>query len=51
MLYVTTDFLLGNEENNIKDTELLKQLKEVDNLPDDLKKSLLNVIKAFTRDY
>lgn len=51
MLYVTTDFLLGNEENNIKDTELLKQLKEVDNLPDDLKKSLLNVIKAFTRDF
>lgn len=30
----TTDFLLGNEENNIKDTELLKQFKEVDNLPD-----------------
>ncbi|TWP25382.1 XRE family transcriptional regulator [Apibacter muscae] len=51
VLDVTTDFLLGNEENTIKDTELLKQFKEIDNLPDDLKKSLLDVIKAFTRDY
>jgi transcriptional regulator with XRE-family HTH domain len=50
-LDVTTDYLLGNEENIIKDTELLKQFKEVDNLPDDLKHSILDVIKAFTRDF
>jgi transcriptional regulator with XRE-family HTH domain len=51
VLEVTTDYLLGNEENAIKDTELLKQFKEVDNLPDDLKHSILDVIKAFTRDF
>lgn len=50
-LDVTTDYLLGNEENTIKDTELLRQFKEVDNLPDHLKNSLLEVIKAFTRDF
>jgi transcriptional regulator with XRE-family HTH domain len=50
-LNVTTDYLLGNEENIIKDTELLKQFKEVDNLPDKLKHSILDVIKAFTRDF
>ena len=50
-LEVTTDYLLGNETNTIKDTALLKQFKEVDNMPDNAKNSLMDVISAFIRDY
>lgn len=49
-LDITTDYLLGNKDNTIKDTELLRQFKEVDNLLDNLKNSLLEVIKAFIRN-
>ena len=51
-LEVTTDFLLGSEDTNtIKDTSLLKYFKEIDNMPDDIKDSLLKVIDAYVRDY
>lgn len=50
-LEVTTDFLLGNEGASIKDTALFNQFKEVDNLPDDEKGSLMTVISAYVRDY
>jgi hypothetical protein len=49
-LEVTTDFLLGNESASIKDTALFKQFKEVDNLPDSEKNSIMNVISAYIRD-
>lgn len=50
-LEVTTDFLLGNDDTSIKDTALLKQFKEVDNLPDSEKSSLMTVISAYIRDF
>ena len=50
-LDVTTDYLLGNEDNTIKDTALLKQFKEVDNMPEDAKEALMQVISAYIRDY
>ena len=50
-LEVTTDYLLGNDNASIKDTALLKQFKEVDNLPDSEKSSLMNVISAYIRDF
>ena len=47
-LQVTTDYLLGNElENTIKDTALLKQFKEVDNLKDEDKNVLMKVIENY----
>jgi hypothetical protein len=48
--YRRIKFIGNGIENTIKDTELLRQFKEVDNLPDHLKNSLLEVIKAFTRE-
>ena len=50
-LDVTTDYLLGNEENTIKDIALLKQFKEVHNMPKDAKEALMQVISAYIRDY
>jgi transcriptional regulator with XRE-family HTH domain len=49
-LEVTTDFLLGNESVSIKDTALFNQFKEVDNLPDTEKSSIMSVISAYIRD-
>ena len=47
-LHVTTDSLLGSElENTIKDTNLLKQFKEVDNLKDEDKNALMKVIENY----
>lgn len=51
-LAVSTDFLLGSEDNTvIKDVTLLKYFKEIDNMPDDVKQALLKVIDAYVRDY
>jgi transcriptional regulator with XRE-family HTH domain len=47
-LEVTTDYLLGGEnETNIKDTALLKQFKEVDNLLDEEKSAIVKVIENY----
>ena len=51
VLEVTTDYLLGNEETIIKDTALLKQFKEIDYMPDNLKNALMTVISSFIRDF
>ncbi len=51
-LQVSTDFLLGGEDSNaIKDVNLLKYFKEIDNMPDDAREALLKVIDAYVRDY
>lgn len=50
-LDVTTDYLLGNEENTIKDTSLLKQFNEIDHLPEDTKSPLMIIINSYLRDY
>lgn len=50
-LVVTTDYLQDNDNASIKDMALLKQFKEVDNLPDSEKSSLMNVISAYIRDF
>ncbi len=47
-LEVTTDYLLGGEqETAIKDTALLKQFKDIDNMPDTEKNALVSVISAY----
>ncbi len=52
VLGVTTDYLLGNEHDDvIKDTLLLKYLKKVDKMPDDVKKALMTVIEAYIKNH
>lgn len=51
ILEVTTDYLLGNDAAVIKDTALLKQFKDIDNMPDKEKNSIMSVINAFIRDF
>jgi transcriptional regulator with XRE-family HTH domain len=51
-LEVTTDYLLGNgDAGTIKDIALLKQFKDVDNMPEKEKDTLMAVISAFIRDF
>jgi len=51
-LGVTTDFLLGSQSDNvIKDVKLLNFFKEIDNMPDNLKGSLVQVIEAYVQNY
>jgi transcriptional regulator with XRE-family HTH domain len=48
ILEVTSDYLLGDENiETIKDLALLKQFKEIDNLPDEDKSALMKVISGF----
>lgn len=51
VLEVTTDYLLGNDTAAIKDIALLKQFKDVDNMPDKEKATLMEVINAYIRDF
>ncbi len=52
VLGVTTDYLLGNENDDvIKDTLLLKYFKKVDKMPDDIKKALMTVIEAYIKNH
>jgi transcriptional regulator with XRE-family HTH domain len=47
-LEVSTDYLLGNEnQDSIKDKALLRQFKEVDQLPEDDKSAIMRVISGF----
>lgn len=50
-LSVTTDYLLGENGATIKDTELLSTFREVDNMPEKFKTSLVDVIQAYIRDF
>jgi transcriptional regulator with XRE-family HTH domain len=55
-LDTSVDFLInGNTtekaQSTLKDAELLKQFKEVDQLPEDDKKTILKVIAAYIRDF
>ena len=50
-LGVSADYLLGGDQDDIiKDTELMKHFKDIDKMPDDLKSALITVIEAFVRD-
>ena len=50
-LGVTADYLLGSDQDDvIKDTELLKHFKDIDKMPEELKSALITVIEAFVRD-
>lgn len=50
-LSVTADYLLGSDQDDvIKDTELLKHFKDIDKMPEELKSALITVIEAFVRD-
>ncbi|MCR9103042.1 MAG: helix-turn-helix domain-containing protein [bacterium] len=50
-LKVTTDYLLGSQrEDAIQDKVLLKYLREVDNMPDDMRQAIIKVLDACVRD-
>ena len=56
VLNTTVDFLLnGNAQDKaqiaLKDTELLKQFKEAEKLPDNEKSLIIKVIRGYIRDY
>jgi transcriptional regulator with XRE-family HTH domain len=56
VLNTTVDFLLnGNAQDKaqiaLKDTELLKQFKEAEKLPDSEKSLIIKVIRGYIRDY
>lgn len=53
---MSVDYLVnGNKsdkvEQTIKDSELIKQFKQLDKLPEDEKKSILKVLGALIRDF
>jgi transcriptional regulator with XRE-family HTH domain len=53
---VSIDYLVnGNKsdkvEQTLKDAELIKQFKQLDQLPEDEKKSILKVLSALLRDF
>jgi len=53
---VSIDYLVnGNKsdkvEQTLKDAELIKQFKQLDQLPDEEKKSILKVLTALIRDF
>jgi len=50
-LEVTADYLLGSDhEEAIQDKVLLKYLREVDQMPEDLRKAIITVLDACVRD-
>lgn len=50
-LEVTTDYLLGSErEDVIQDKVLLKYLKEVDQMPTEMRKAIITILDACVRD-
>jgi transcriptional regulator with XRE-family HTH domain len=51
VLKVTTDYLLGEDRNAIKDVALLDQFQIVDTMPDNDKIALMKVIAAYIRDF
>ncbi len=53
---VSIDYLVnGNQsdkvEQSLKDAELIKKFKQLDKLPEEEKKSILNVLSALIRDF
>ena len=53
---VSIDYLVNGDKSNkveqtLKDAELIKQFKQLDQLPDDEKKSILKVLTALIRDF
>lgn len=53
---VSIDYLVnGNKsdkiEQTLKDAELIKQFKKIDQLPEEEKKTILKVISAYIRDF
>ena len=51
VLDVSTDYLLGSDRADaIQDQELLTYLREVDKLPEDMRRAILTVLDACVRD-
>jgi transcriptional regulator with XRE-family HTH domain len=52
LLDTTVGYLLGETEevNLLKDPSMLKRLDEINNLPEEEKKSILSTVDAFLRD-
>jgi transcriptional regulator with XRE-family HTH domain len=53
---VSIDYLVNGDKSNraeqtLKDAELIKQFKQLDQLPDDEKNSILKVVNALIRDF
>lgn len=56
VLSVSVDFLISGDSDqkaieNLSHTEVLQQYKEVDNLPEEERKTVIKVISALLRDY
>lgn len=56
VLSVSVDFLISGDTDqkaieNLSHTEVLQQYKEVDNLPEEERKTVIKVISALLRDY
>ena len=56
VLDTSVDFLINGDNSekslsSLKDTEVLKQFKEIDNLPEEEKNIILKVIRAYLWDY
>ena len=50
-LDVTTDYLLGSErEGTIQDKNLLRYLREVDQMPDEMRGAIITILDACVRD-
>lgn len=52
----TIDYLVRGDksqkvQDSLKDAEIIKQFKQLDKLPDEEKKSILNVLSALIRDF
>lgn len=55
-LDTSVDYLINGDTtekalNTLKDVELLKQFKEINQLPEDEKQTILKVISAYLRDF
>jgi len=56
LLNTSIDYLINGDTtekaiSSLKDVELLKQFKEIDQMPEEEKKTILKVISAYIRDF
>lgn len=56
LLNTSVDYLINGDTtekaiSSLKDTELLKQFKKIDQMPEEDKKTILKVISAYIRDF
>ena len=50
-LEVSLDYLVGNASSSLKDKKIIERLENIDNMPDEEKTQLFNVVDALIRDF